>query len=237
MKTGSNVNPETEHATRAYTPIRRLVFLVVLAIGLTLAWVGWLVVVPWLIVVTPRWLVRGASIGFFQALLMLYILAMPSFAVGSVISLLVVFRSLRPGNRSRRARAGRWALLCISGLLGLGLMEAGSAITLRRRSRLADLPSQFVNGTSRTAKHDWSVTVPPATPLPEAAAKPTSDREISIVVVGESSAGESRTIPGSRSGRSWPGSFSAFFPRPGSMSKSWPREGFVSNSRCCCSTT
>ena len=67
-------------------------------------------------------------------------------------------------------------------------MEAGSAITLRRRSRLADLPSRFANGTSRTVKHDWSVTVPPATPLPEAAAKPAANREVSIVVVGESSA-------------------------------------------------
>ena len=46
--------------------------------------------VPWLIVVTPRWLVRGASIGFFQALLVLYILAIPSFVLGSVISLAVV---------------------------------------------------------------------------------------------------------------------------------------------------
>ena len=90
MKTGSNANQETAHATRASTLIRRLVFLVVLAIGLTLAWVGWLVVVPWLIVVTPRWLVRGASIGFFQALLVLYILAVPSFALGSVISLAVL---------------------------------------------------------------------------------------------------------------------------------------------------
>ena len=91
MKSGSNVNQETAHATRAYTPIRRLVFLAVLAIGLTLAWVGWLVGVPWLIVVTPRWLVRGASIGFFQALLVLYILAVPFFAVGSVISLAVLY--------------------------------------------------------------------------------------------------------------------------------------------------
>jgi hypothetical protein len=150
--------------------------------------VGLVLVPPWLIVVTPRWLVRGASIGFFQALLLLFILAIPSLAIGSVISLAVVCRSLRHGNRSGRARSGRWALLFLSGLLGLGLMEAGSAITLRRRSRLADLPTRFVNGASGTVKHDWSVAVPPATQLSEATAKPAANREISIAVVGESSA-------------------------------------------------
>jgi hypothetical protein len=182
------VNQETAHASDASSLIRRLAFLAVLAMGLTLAWVGLVLVPPWLIVVTPRWLVRGASIGFFQALLGLYILAIPSFVLGLVMSLAVVSRSLGPGHRSRRARAGRWALLCLSGLLGLGLMEAGSAITLRRRSRLAEVPTQFVNGSSRNVKHDWTVAVPPATPGPEAAARPAANREVSIAVVGESSA-------------------------------------------------
>src|SRR5262249_60033916 len=66
----------------------RLARLFRLAATLTGAIVALMVVPPWLAVVTPRWLIRGASIAFLWTFFVAYALATPAAGVGSGRSLL-----------------------------------------------------------------------------------------------------------------------------------------------------
>ena len=61
---------------------------------------------PWLIVITPRWR-GGASIGFFSTVLVLYVLAIPSLALGFILALAGIACRNRPGREPRGgARSG-----------------------------------------------------------------------------------------------------------------------------------
>lgn len=127
-------------------------------------------VVPlWLAVLTPRWIIRGASIGFLWALIWIYVAAVPVALAGFVYGFIAVGRAWLRRDRGALVTAMRWVLFASSCVLGMIMMEAASAVRLRRDWRLPDLPTRFADDR-RLA--------------PGSAAR----NDLYIVVVGESSA-------------------------------------------------
>ena len=165
--------------------LSRLVILAVVVTGGLMA----IAVLPrWLIVLTPRWLVRRASIAFLWTLLALYPAALLVVLIGGTRLFRVAVRGHRPRDRALLEQGLRWALLASSCLFGMIALEAGSAIKLRSMLRLPALPTRF----SRPA-HPAATSVDPAATERRTGQEPggsssTSADGLYIVVVGESSA-------------------------------------------------
>ena len=117
--------------------------LVVLALLLTGGVVALLVLPGWLVVWTPRWLVRRASIAFLWTLLGVYLVAAPAVLCVGVCSLLRAGRAWRRRDRAAFFRAFRWVLLASSCFAGLIVMELASAAKLRMRAAAPELPTPF----------------------------------------------------------------------------------------------
>jgi hypothetical protein len=118
----------------------RLVALIVVLAGLLV----FIRVVPiWVAVLIPRWVVRGASVGFLWGLLVIFIAAAPAALAGLVYGLIGIRRAGRRCDRGGLTVALRWTLLASSCLAALIVMEAVSAVRLRGMLRMADLPTQF----------------------------------------------------------------------------------------------
>jgi hypothetical protein len=147
--------------------------LVIVAIAATGSIAAVNVLAQWLPVITPRWLIRGASVAFLWTLLCAYTLAALAVVIGGLCSLLALARTWRRHDLGALARPLRLALLASSCLVGLLAMELGSSIKIRRSTRLPTLPTRFA---------------PPPPRFAQGVATSAADRGIYIVVVGESSA-------------------------------------------------
>ena len=122
--------------------LRRLVVLAVTVTGVLLA----LAVLPqWLIVITPRWLIRGASIAFLWTLLVGFLAAAPAVVVCGVWSLWGAIGAYRRRDGVLFSRNARRMLLASSCFLGLIMLELGSAARLRLLARLPTLPTRFAS--------------------------------------------------------------------------------------------
>jgi len=180
---------EADHSSTDGTSTR-WARLVILALKVTAAAVALMVLPGWLLVVIPRWLIRGASIAFLGTLLAVYVVAVPAVLVGCVCSFLGVARARRRRDRAALRRSIRWALLASSCLAGLIAMELASATKLRWSQRLPDLPTRFA--TSPSPRSPAAGTNGAAVKNRENGATPDSGTrawdDLSIVVVGESSA-------------------------------------------------
>src|SRR4051794_13195375 len=172
--------------SRASTGIARLRRLIVPALAVTAAILALLVLPPWLRLLIPRWVIRGANIAFLETLLVALGLSLPTFGLGLIASILVLVICRARGTRAGVAAAGRCALLCGSVLVGLSCMEFSTTIMRQRKYRLPDLPTRF-NEPARIDPADEKIAFVP--PLPASGAgHERTNRTISLAVVGESSA-------------------------------------------------
>jgi hypothetical protein len=148
-----------------------------LAVMVSLGLSGLAVGLPWLVVITPRWLVRVVSIGFLWTLLGGYALALPAVLIGGVWSYRAAVRARRRRDRAALVRALRGLLLTSSCLAGLVLMEAAAEIHRRWSERIPALPTSFAESPARRSPG----------PSPAGSGSPAV-AGLSLVVVGESSA-------------------------------------------------
>ena len=131
----------------------------------------------WLVVLTPRWAVRGASIGVLWALFAIYVIAIPSVLIGVAGSALALARARRRQDSVLLRKSLRLLLFSSSCLVGMIATELGSATKLRWLHRLPVLPTQFAARASTPAIRSEA-----ADAVAEAA------DALYLVVVGESSA-------------------------------------------------
>jgi len=164
--------------------------LVLLALKVTAGIVALMILPGWLVVMIPRWLIRGASIAFLGTLLAVYVATVPAVLVGCFCAFLGAARAGRRHDRAALRRACRWALLASSCLAGLIAMELASAARLRWAQRLPNLPTRFAtppDPRSPQADPDGG-----AVKNRENSAAPGSGPrardELYLVVIGESSA-------------------------------------------------
>jgi len=147
-------------------------------------------VLPWLVVITPRWLARGAAIWFLWALLGACTLAAPATLAGGVWSCLAIARARRRRERAALLRAMRWMLLASTCLMALIAMEMISATAVRWSYQIPSLPTRFVTGTDRRSPRPGPVR-PGAInreTTGSSRSEPAADQGLYLVVVGESSA-------------------------------------------------
>jgi hypothetical protein len=147
--------------------------LFVLAVKWTAGIVALVVLTPWLIVLTPRWVFHSASLAFLWSLLALSVLAIPAVLVGGAWSIWAAIRASRRGDIAARTRHLRRVLLASSCFVSLIAMEMVSQIVLRWSLRLPALPTRF----AKSAKHGS-----PSGSVPQ------ENDGLYIVVIGESSA-------------------------------------------------
>ena len=158
------LEPNTSRTRRSRVRWAKLVAAALLAAGLVMA----AMTVPgWMVAITPRWVVRGAVITLLWTLFTIYWIAMPAVLLGLFGSAYVVARARRRRDPAALLRGLRVLLLSSSCLVGLIVIESGSAIKNRQSRRLPALPTGF-----------------PA----NASTKTNSDGDLYLVVVGESSA-------------------------------------------------
>jgi hypothetical protein len=176
----------TPTAASSSLPVR----LLVPAIAVTGIALFVLVGLPWLRVITPRWLINGAAISFLWALLVAVLLLVPVVIVGGLWSLSAAVAFGRRGDRRALERKLRWLLLASSGLAGLIAMELACQLTLRLSQRLPNLPTEFAKSArSRGQRSDTERGTDPARDLAGLrTAEPSTVDGLYMVVIGESSA-------------------------------------------------
>ena len=158
------VEPSASRTHASWVRWARVVAAAILAGGLVMA----AMTVPgWMVAITPRWVVRRAVITMLWTLFGVYWIAMPAVLLGLIWSSFAVARVRRRRDSAVLARGLRVLLLSSSCLLGLILIETGSAFKNRWSRRLPALPTRF-----------------PA----ESSTKTDSVGSLYLVVVGESSA-------------------------------------------------
>ncbi len=158
------VEPSALPAQRTWVRWARIVALAIATGGLVLA----AMTLPgWLVVITPRPVVRGAVITVLWALLAICSIAVPAILLGLLGSPFVVARAWRRRDPVALERGLRLLLLSSSCLVGLIVIETGSAIKIRWSRRLPALPTRFPAGLNT---------------------KTNSDDGLYLVVIGESSA-------------------------------------------------
>ncbi len=175
-------SPQTESIHLA----RLFILAVTVAGGFAALAVG----IPWLILLTPRWLIRGASISFLWSLLAIYVLALPAILAGGLWSSLAASRARRRRDRAALVRSLRQVLLASSCLAGLIAMEIISVTVLQSFYRIPKLPTRFATSRDRhptgssQVRPDEANGGMPANP----ASVPPPDDGLYLVVIGESSA-------------------------------------------------
>jgi hypothetical protein len=161
--------------------------LAILAVTLTGVLVALAVLPRWLLVVTPRWLYRGAVIAFLWTSLAVYLAAFPTILIGGMLSFRGAARGYRRRDRGLLKRSARWMLLASSGLLGLVTMELGSASRLRFLARLPVLPTRFAQPAIRVSTTSDQGNLGEHGQASRTSSSVSAD-DLYIVVVGESSA-------------------------------------------------
>jgi tetratricopeptide (TPR) repeat protein len=158
------VEPTALPAQETWVRWTRIVALAIATGGLVLA----AMTLPgWLVVITPRPVVRGAVITVLWTLLAIYSIAVPAILLGLLRASFMVAKARRRRDRAALARGLRLLLLSSICLVGLIVIETGSAIKTRWSRRLPAQPTRFPAGGS---------------------AKARSDDGLYLVVIGESSA-------------------------------------------------
>jgi hypothetical protein len=149
---------------------RLLLFGVAVTVGLASLAVG----IPWMIALTPRWLVRVASITFLWTLLAGFVVAVPVALGFGLWSALAAVRARRRRDRAALVSVLRRAVLATSCLAALSGMEVVSGMVRWRSYRIPQLPTRFAGAGDRRPTESASG---------QGAATP-----LYLVVVGESSA-------------------------------------------------
>jgi hypothetical protein len=161
-------------------PMTRLFFF---SLKVTAAIVAWLVLAPWLPVITPRWLIQGGSIGFLWSMLALVILAVPAVFIAGLWSLLGLGKALRTRDKRAFTRSVRVLLLASTCGIGLIATEVVCYIMHRYSQRIPNLPTTFSAPASPVGDGGASGTASVKSQSTTASAD-----ELFLVVIGESSA-------------------------------------------------
>jgi hypothetical protein len=171
MKSTERVAEPESNSSRARTFDGARVVALAVKVSAALATIA--VVSPWLPVFTPRWLIRGASVTFLWALLVVYVATFLAVVVGGTLAVVAAVRAWKRHDRAGLTRFLRPLVLASSCLIGLLAMEVGSEARLRWSKRLPRLPTEFEPPANAPGTE------------PGGLARPQG---LSIVVVGESSA-------------------------------------------------
>jgi hypothetical protein len=163
-------------------PLARLIFF---AVKVTAAIVTVMVVAPWLPVITPRWVIQGASLAFLWSLLAAVILAAPAVVIAGVWSVLALAKARRSHDATALTRAVR--VLLMASTCGVGLIATELVcFTMHRYSRrIPNLPTTFAGPVRRVSAGNGSGV---ADVKNESASQETAADELYLVVIGESSA-------------------------------------------------
>ncbi len=186
----SNDDPSLGEAAGA--PVKQSIplgRLVMLAVKLTGAFVVVAVGGPWLVVMTPRWLVRGASLGFLWSMLVLVVMAVPAVITGGVWAALAALYARRRHDAAALVRAVRMLSLAVSCGLGLIAVELICQAKQRYTQRIPALPTRFAARPSYAVPTIISIADAEKNGVraTDAGSAATED-ELYLVVVGESSA-------------------------------------------------
>jgi hypothetical protein len=187
----SNTGPGAERGSpsprrESTSPARLVIFVVTVTVGCVALAAG----IPWLVVITPRWMVRGAVISFLWTLLGVYALAAPAVLLGGGWSCLTAARARRRRERAALLRALRWVLLASTCLLSLIAMEMISAMAVRRSYQIPALPTRFAAATDQGLQRPGPARPGAIDQEPSGGTRsqPMADDGLYLVVVGESSA-------------------------------------------------
>ena len=118
-------------ATRVHAGLARWARLVALAVASSAVLLLVMAVPRWLVVLTPGWLVRGASIAVLWTVFAAYAFAIPATLIGLLGSSLAIASARRRRDPVVLGRGLRLLLLSAACLVGLVMMELGSAARLR----------------------------------------------------------------------------------------------------------
>ncbi len=142
--------------------------------------------VLWLRANFPEWLYWKTEL----ILLIAVEIACAGTAALSILGIFVLGGLLWRARKSAKNRLliARGLALCVSLLLGLAAAEAGSAVWLRRTSRVSALPADIPHEVIASNPEPRFVEPSGQIALPTTFPDPPGDREIDLVVVGESSA-------------------------------------------------
>jgi len=140
----------------------------------------------WLRTNFPEWIYRKAELVFLIAVE----ISCAVTAALSILGILVLGCLLFRGRRSAKNRLliARGFVLCVSLLLGLAAAEAGSTVWLRRTHRSSAIPVEGLSQDAPPKAESRFVEPLERVELPTKFPDPPGDREIDLVVVGESSA-------------------------------------------------
>jgi hypothetical protein len=157
---------------------RRLVRLLVTAVGILLAYFAWLLLPPWLNLLwshVPYTYQRKFTIGLLDGLLVIYVLALVAAALGLLVLGVALGRS--GWEALRRRSLGRLTLFCFSMAMSLAMLELGSAAWYRWLHRTPTAPA-------KAAGPNVSPGLPTAfQPAPDGAVS----QPLRFLVIGESS--------------------------------------------------
>jgi hypothetical protein len=151
--------------------IRLALIAAMVAVGLAVLPVA----VSWLVVLTPRWLVRPASIAVLWGLLAAFVAMATAVLVVGPWSVLSAVRARRRRDRAATVGALRRVLLASSALASLIAAEWISWVLLQQAYRIPVLPTRFADGGDRQGSANPGSATGAGAPL-------------YLVVVGESSA-------------------------------------------------
>ena len=145
----------------------------------------------WLLDQVPKAGSWKAKLFLLVALEVVYVFAVGASLVGA-LALTSSFWLSRSGRGSSRTSIGRWLLVCVSLLLSLVAAEAASAIWQRQAHRSIAMPIGGFRSEPRSPAQALptgiSIRAPVAVEPTRKFADPAGDREIDLVMVGESSA-------------------------------------------------
>ncbi len=99
--------------------------------------------IPWLIVITPRWLARGVSIVSLWAIFGFFLTAVPTAVVAAAWSWVGLLRAWRRRDLAAVRGRLRWVALATSGLVSLAAMELIAGVALWRSYEIPHLPTRF----------------------------------------------------------------------------------------------
>ncbi len=110
-----------------------------------MAWFAVSAVLPTLFLVLPQAAQEAVVERFLWTVLVLYWAALIPAVVGGAILTVLMVRARRTG--ARRPTTARLLLFCASILLGVGILETGSAVWLAWAHRFPALPTRFLAST------------------------------------------------------------------------------------------
>jgi len=163
--------------------VRRLRWLGLWTIGLAPVVLILIITALWLQSIIPKWVYWKAGLIFLIIVEIAYGITLVLTVLGIAVQGLLMFWDRR--SRAGRIASARGLLLCVSLLLGLMAAEAVAGVCLARSGRATAMP---VGGLTRRFRSRRLLVPPPNTELPTQFPDQKDDRDIDLVVIGESSA-------------------------------------------------